>query len=291
MKKLIVNADDFGFNREVTDGILECFQKGAVTSTTLMVNMPDAGRAFKLAKENPQLSVGIHLNLSLGKPISHPEQIPCLVDGQGNFRDHISVFSKANRMQLAAREIEKELEAQILLFLDHGIKPSHSDSHHHTASCVQTFPIQAKLLKKYGINKIRTQRGWYHTDTNCATLYNRIRTLKINTSRFPQRLYYEFQHLYYRMNSFKCPNERFGFAKLISNKPLIWDIDSWKRFIDNMPNLICEFCTHPGLLSSDPNDRPEFRRQRFEEYRLFSNPESRKICDTQNIELINFNQL
>ena len=85
LRKLIVNADDFGFNQDVTDGILECHKNGCVTSTTLMTHMPAAEYAAERSKSYPELSVGIHFSINTGRPLSAPEKIPSLVDSQGNF--------------------------------------------------------------------------------------------------------------------------------------------------------------------------------------------------------------
>ncbi|WP_145838534.1 ChbG/HpnK family deacetylase, partial [Bacillus paralicheniformis] len=69
MKSLIINADDFGFSRGVNLGIIEAFQHGVLTSTTLMVNMQEAEHAVELARQNRELGVGVHLTLTAGRPI------------------------------------------------------------------------------------------------------------------------------------------------------------------------------------------------------------------------------
>ena len=88
MRKLIVNADDFGFNHEVTDGILECHKNGCLTSATLMTNKPAAEYAAIESKKYPDLSVGIHftINGNGGRPVSDPEKISDLVNPDGSFR-------------------------------------------------------------------------------------------------------------------------------------------------------------------------------------------------------------
>ena len=80
MRKLIVNADDFGFNKEITDGIIRCHQQGCVTSTTLMANMLAADYAADRSKTHTNLSVGVHLNLTSGMPLSNPQDISSLID-------------------------------------------------------------------------------------------------------------------------------------------------------------------------------------------------------------------
>lgn len=292
MHKLIVNGDDFGFNREVTDGIIECHAKGILTSTTLMVNMPAAEHAVEEGKKYPNLSIGIHLTLTQGKPLSYPQDVPNLIDEKGNFYSYLEAFRRANRFKFPVNQIEREFCAQIERFLSLGIVPSHCDSHHHIAACPQLFLIKLRVLKKYGIKKLRTHRGFYRFDrTSSERLNVLLKALRKNTVRFPYRIYYEFQHAYCKLKGFRMPDERYGFAKLISKLPLEYDIEGWERFIENMPEGISEFCTHPGLPSDDPADRPVFRKQRVAEYNLLLNPECKKICHQRNVELINFNDL
>ena len=84
VKSLIINADDFGFSRGVNLGIIEAFQHGVLTSTTLMVNMQEADHAVELARQNPELGVGIHLTLTAGRPILGG--LHTITDEEGNFR-------------------------------------------------------------------------------------------------------------------------------------------------------------------------------------------------------------
>ena len=67
MRKLVVNADDFGFTRDVNQGIVEAHTNGILTATTLMSDGPAFDDAVRLAKENPTLDIGVHLVL-VGQP-------------------------------------------------------------------------------------------------------------------------------------------------------------------------------------------------------------------------------
>ena len=76
MKRLIVNADDFGRAPGVNQGILDAHTHGIVTSTTVMINYPDAPAGIERAQADaPDLGLGLHLNLTSGPPISAPEDI------------------------------------------------------------------------------------------------------------------------------------------------------------------------------------------------------------------------
>src|SRR5271167_4344169 len=117
MRRLIVNADDFGLTKELNRGIIEAHRRGVVTSATLMANGPAFADAVQLAQTEPQLSVGCHVVLVDGQPALDPETISTLVDrspGARRFRDGIGGFAlRALAGRLDAREIEAEATAQI----------------------------------------------------------------------------------------------------------------------------------------------------------------------------------
>ena len=146
MSKLIINADDFGYSKGVNYGIIDAYQNGILTSTTMMTNMPAAEHAAKLAFENPELSVGIHFVLTCGGPVS--TGVPSLVDEHGNFKK-LSVLEKDQTIKL--EEIEKEYRAQLDRFLSFGLKPSHFDSHHHMHMHEMVYPIFEKLAKEQDV--------------------------------------------------------------------------------------------------------------------------------------------
>lgn len=143
MIKLIVNADDFGFSRGVNHGIIDSFLYGIVNSTTMIMNGLGTEHAIQLAKNHPDLRVGIHLVLTSGRPLS--EYVPSLVDDNGSFFS----LSKLNSIQLSLDEVEKEWTAQIERFISSGLKPTHLDSHHHVHTRRILMPIVKKLSDKY----------------------------------------------------------------------------------------------------------------------------------------------
>ena len=126
-RTLIVNADDFGLTRGVSRGILEAGAKGIVTSTTVLVNRPiDPEQMAEL--EASGLGVGLHLNLTLGAPISDPGRVPSLVDGEGRFiRDARQAAARASKAE-ARIELGNQIDAFRALM---GRFPTHLDTHHH----------------------------------------------------------------------------------------------------------------------------------------------------------------
>lgn len=133
MPSLIVNADDFGRAVGVNRGILEAHARGIVTSTTAMVNYPDAPVGLEMALETaPDLGLGVHLTLTSGRPVSPPERVPTLVDEDGRFYAQ-GAFYRHFR-DIDADDLRRELTAQVERFIAlTGRPPTHLDSHHHAA--------------------------------------------------------------------------------------------------------------------------------------------------------------
>lgn len=289
MRKLIVNADDFGFNRQITDGIIQCYRQGCVTSTTLMANMPAAEYAAEQAGKFPNLSVGIHLVLNAGRPVSAPKKIPALVNSDGTFRSASEIVPLAKHFRLPVDQIECEFTAQIEEFLSLGITPTHCDSHHNITVNPQPCIAMMRVLKKYNIKRLRTCRGLYRLDkTDGWKLSNLLKMLHINIARGPKSIYYELLHRYWQLKGYQLPDIKYGFYKVISSSPLKYDLAGWTALLKSLPEGICELVAHPGLANNDPLDNAEFRKKRVLEYELFSNPKTKELCEEFGVELVNY---
>jgi chitin disaccharide deacetylase len=145
MINLIINADDFGYSRGVNHGIIDSHVYGIVNSTTMMLNMPGADHAIEMAKNHPQLRVGIHLVLTCGNPVT--ENVPSLVNENGEFKS----LSHLRTDEVSLDELEKEWVAQIEKFLASDLKPTHFDSHHHVHTRQEFLPVVQKLSKTYNL--------------------------------------------------------------------------------------------------------------------------------------------
>lgn len=122
--KLIVNADDFGLSKGVNLGIIEAHKNGIVTSTTLMVTMNEVEHGLELAKNHPNLGIGLHLNCTLGKPLTNCKS---LLKENGEF---YKPKEKPNHDLFDEEELYQEFLSQYELFIKKvGKKPTHIDSH------------------------------------------------------------------------------------------------------------------------------------------------------------------
>lgn len=142
--KLILNADDFGLSASVNKGIIDCFNEGLISSTTMMMNTPYTDEAIKLAKEHNIKNIGIHLNLTYGKSVLPASEVPSLVDENGIF--HYVCMLGYYTQYLDAK---KELRAQIEKFLDSGLTPDHLDHHHYFNEIPNILKAYLELAEEY----------------------------------------------------------------------------------------------------------------------------------------------
>ena len=139
MKRLIINADDFGFTRDVNAGIIQAHREGVLTSATLMANGGAFEDAVRLAHETPTLDVGCHLVLVDGRSV---------LDG--------SPFPETPvRLLFQKLDAYPELRAQIQKIVAAGIRPTHLDSHKHTHLLPGVFRAVVRLAKEFAIPYIR----------------------------------------------------------------------------------------------------------------------------------------
>lgn len=145
MKQILIKADDYGFTEAVSLGILLAHKNGIVKNTGMMVNMPAAIQAAKWIKEYPDLCLGLHTNLIVGKPCADAKLIPGLLQDNGDF-----INSKVRREQIASGidpfnedEVIIETIAQVDRFYQlNGKYPEYIETH-----AVMSLSIQNALLK------------------------------------------------------------------------------------------------------------------------------------------------
>ena len=148
MKKLIINADDFGLTKEISDEIINIFLLGNISSTSLMVNTPGTNHAIELAKRYPKLGVGLHLNLTEGKAMSG---ISSITNSEGDFLGKLPLNLGLYSMAIKLSDIRLELISQYEYLINSGILISHIDSHQHMHMNPRIFKIVADFAKDQNI--------------------------------------------------------------------------------------------------------------------------------------------
>ncbi|HZD08428.1 MAG TPA: ChbG/HpnK family deacetylase, partial [Candidatus Limnocylindrales bacterium] len=154
MRRLIVNADDFGLTSGVNRAIIEGNRLGIVTSATLMANAKATDAAIDLAKAQPGLKTGCHVVLIDGVPLK--ANLQSLTNGSPRFRTSLKEFSiAALRKQISAEEVQQEVEAQVRKVQSRGITLTHLDSHKHTHMFPHILRPLLRAAKACGIRAVR----------------------------------------------------------------------------------------------------------------------------------------
>ncbi|TFI52377.1 ChbG/HpnK family deacetylase [Mastigocladus laminosus UU774] len=152
----IINGDDFGFSSGVNQAIIKAHEEGVLTSTSLMVTADAAKEAVSLARTHPNLSVGLHLVLVCGKSALPPEQIPHLVDEQGNFSNSSLMAGLRYQFIRETRsELRQEIRSQLEKFRSTGLPLSHVDGHLHMHMHPMILRILVELAAEFDIKAIR----------------------------------------------------------------------------------------------------------------------------------------
>ena len=154
--KIILNADDFGYSKDVNLAIENAIIKGRISSSTIIANSPFFDEAITISKKYNNISFGVHLNLIEFAPLSDDTIFKKynLIDENGNFK-YASIFAVSHFPEELKNAIKNEWDLQIKKVIDTGLCISHIDSHQHTHSIYELEDILLELLKKYNLNRVR----------------------------------------------------------------------------------------------------------------------------------------
>ncbi len=248
VKKLIVNADDCNLTPGVTQAILDCHDRGILTSTTWMVNLPHDGKTVQAVKSKKNLGVGIHLNLTLGKPVSSPESVTSLLAEEGCFH---KVGRQLETLPRAA-DVRAEYTAQIKKFQKvFGRLPTHLDTHHQ----VHDHPFYLAILE--GISNTRN--------------------LPLRRSKLlAEKTAYDFH--------FTTTDFLFGDL----NPAGYWRKEKLRAVLKDIPDGVSEIMCHPGKNDDALKSISSFTTGREEEWALFANKHWRPLLTRQGVTLSHF---
>jgi hopanoid biosynthesis associated protein HpnK len=157
--RLIVNADDFGLSESVNDAVLQAFDRGILTSCSLMVGEPAAEAAVRAARERPGLGVGLHVTTVCGHPVLPARAVPRLLDREGRLPDRPASAGLRYALDRETRDqLKRELRAQFERFRALGLPLSHVDGHLHMHMHPFVFDQVAALAEEFGCRCLRIPR-------------------------------------------------------------------------------------------------------------------------------------
>ena len=288
LKRVIVNADDFGFSPGVTEGILQGHRAGIITSTTVMANMPGAAEAIGRLSEVPNLGVGVHLNATQGRPLSQEGQ--ALAQDDGVMRHSaVGIISACCRRPKLIRAVVAEFDAQIRWVLDHGIKPTHLDSHRHTHVFTPIFARVLELAKQYNVPFVRRAGekligpGWPRSNPRERW------TSRVLTMFGVANQYVGNRSLSGRRASQCCPTIGTWGVAHTGIIDAAWLI----RAAQSVSIGATEIMTHPGLPEAPDPTRPPSRlaQTRPLELDALCDPAVREAFERNNVRFVHYEQL
>lgn len=282
MKYLIVNADDFGLTAGVNRAIIEGHQRGIITSTTVMVNMPGFDEAVRLAAENPQLGIGLHFNITQGKPVADAAKVQSLLNAQGEFTGTSTTLAIRSLLgRLRTEEIIIELRAQLEKAVSAGLTLTHVDSHKHAHGLPQVFAALARTLPEYGVGAVRMM---LETPRFGGTSLKSIkqRAVGLGVARLCRT-----NLAACRQSNLATTDAFFGIAQTG-----FWTKQWLMDLIGRLPAGVSELMCHPGYADAELSQfETRLHTSRGQELRLLTDPEIKERLEARGVRLINYSAI
>lgn len=261
MRSLVVNADDFGFTRDVNQGIVEAHRRGILTATTLMARGAAYDDAVRLAHENPTLDVGCHLVL-VGDP-PYPRTIPRLIAA----------------IALGRIAIYDELTAQVLRIMDAGIRPTHLDTHKHTHLLPQVLDAVARISQEFQIPWVRRPFDFPgQPGERSAKAVWASRAMRLMQARFARIL---------PAHGCRLTDHFSGFG--ITGR---YDAQNLIELIRSLPEGSTEFMCHPGFCGPELRAaETRLKESRKQELDALTDPAVREALQAGGVRLTNYREM
>lgn len=287
VRNLIVNADDLAWAEGVNRGIAEAHRNGIVTSATILANGSAFASAVELVKTTPALSVGVHLNLSDGKPVSPPEMVSSLVNDHGEFAGGPeALLLRIARRNLRLKEVELEWQNQIQRVLDAGIRPSHLDGHKHVHMLPGMFEIALRLAKRNAIGAVRISHegSSLRAALSSGEKQNVPLVMKQGVQARVLKLLARDARSLAEAAGIATTDYFCGIAQTGE-----LTLQGMKRLLQSLPEGTTEMMCHPGFMDKELEESStRLQDSRELEVEILTNPDIRNLVASQGIRLIDY---
>ena len=280
-KRIIINADDFGLCDGVNKAVAQAHTDGVLTSATIMANMPAANEAVEIAKQLPNLGVGVHLTLNEGRPVSKDTCVHCLLNGDGQFAYSPSKLSLLSIARHKIRNaIRTELAAQIQWAIDNGLSPTHLDSHKHIHSFPAIFSIVCDLARQFEICAIRFTLEPKQLSAKPWPLSSKGGKIRAAIVRIMAKIN-KMQN-----SSFLKSDVLLGIAH--TGKI---DVNFFKAVALYNSTATAEVMTHPGFIDGLDQEKTRLLNQRKIELEALCDARTKQYFEDAKIKLVHYGQL
>lgn len=276
MQKLIVTADDYGMCQTVDDAIDAGIENGIITTTNVMTNMETLENAGALRAKYPHISIGMHFNVTTGKPVSDPKEIPSMMASNGEFWP-VSAFKKRyNKGLINPQELEKELEAQYALFEKTCGQADYWNTHENSALHTKAFWVFAKVAKAHNVMATRTFQRVYYDKIGLG--------VKTELREFLVKNFFQLWFTQIR-KTFRMPVARVvSFHKISKTEG-----DILLKALKKDGRDCIEVVFHPATTDNHPAFGT-ISTERVAEYRFVSSPEVYKKYTENGFTFVNFSE-
>lgn len=287
LRRLIVNADGFGFGPGATQGVLEAIREGGfISSVSVNANFPDAERVCELVKEFPSISVGVHLNPLAGQPCLPRHMVPTMVDGAGYF--HNEQFRNLLRQgHISVIELERELDAQISRIKALiGERLTHLDSQENLH--LDYWDVFLRLAKKWNIQYMRNNASLICLESPTPIL-SRFSAYIRNPSALAMHQYRKIQMMSARSVGMRMADRLItvGYAGLGDKS----QSENWRQVLNNLPPGTYEIYCHPAYPDETLRRWAWYCDARAQELDILRRPTLRSTAQSLGIEVIGFSQV
>lgn len=285
-RRLIVNADGYGFTPGLNRGIDEAIGGGIVKSVSCNVNFPYIEEVGDFAARHPHVSVGIHFNLSVGKPVSDPSSVRTLVDEDGRFWGG-RLPRRLIRGEVDGAEIRRELDAQARRLTGLGVRISHWDGHQNQHLYPRYFTGALDVARKHGIQRMRAPNRYLVPE---GRQVSRLKELGRYYAQHPNRF---VTHSYGRILSRIARRSGMKTAdRLISPAYLGANIKAtqatWDYIVDTLPGGTNEIYCHPGYVDDVLREHAQYLDERELEIEVLTSPALRDRVAAAGVTLCSF---
>lgn len=284
-KYLIINADGLGFTPGVNQGIVRTFEFGLVTSTSCTPNFGHLSEAGEIQRRFPNVSFGVHFNLSVGPPCASPEKVQSLL-GEDNTFVGAALLGRIIRGEAKIAEMEIELEAQAAILADQGVRISHWDGHQNKHLWPAYFEAGSRVARRFGIGGIRSHRRLLFGRDGPETLSSLMHYYALHPSRIATHLGGWLRTGMAEKRGF-CAADRLitpGYTDESHKSQLRF----WTTLSRNTPIGVSEVYCHPGYPDDLLRANAKYVEKRAEEVEVLTSVALRDEFTENGIKLINF---
>lgn len=265
-KKLILNADDYGWDKDATEGILQLVQSEKIHNVSILANHCSYEDIKAIQLHTSSISCGLHVCLNEGVPIV---KLPfsSIQTEDGNFYSSSELFKRAAYGIINYKDIYTELKAQYDFLKDHGVEVTHADSHQH----IHQYPFLSRMitqaLREIGITKIRCCKphSIYDTRRMIVSTFCFLTKQNIQTFKHPNILITDFTNKEFSFET--------GVQKILK-----------QLTVSNYQTI--EWMCHPAI-----NDKPRSYLQRKKEYDFLMHSDWNDLLKGTSIELSQYKLL